>query len=474
MDPMERLALRAALLPPAEARQAWAELTEAVAWMAFPDDVQRCLPAIAVNLGCHGSGAQGLGEHGSAVAHAGRLSGVYRASWAENILRIRQMRPLLEDLARSSVDYRVLKGAAICAMTDRWGVRRMGDVDIVVASAHAHRTMAALRDHGFQPRFFRRINPARPPDSACWEGPEGQILDLHVASRRRARGSILDWAVRAPAIPLESQGIRWPVPPPEVMLIHALKHAQLGAAHSDHAQALLDAHLLLPRVDSTRVMALAHRTRSLGLLQALYADLAAIGRDAPGGRGYVPDSSDEWRQAWRRSWRGEVRRALRLPGVLVERLPTRHDLQEALAQQHVRRTFYVPWLVLGQLRPLERAAVTLAGGFVRKPGGSITIDREIRVRVGAPAHIVGKSASLSITCSDPCARVLFVNGESAGVLAGQGAVLVRQVPEMVEVSARFLGDPPEGSGTEHTLSVRFSSLDNRALGISPDSAARRK
>lgn len=470
MDLLEGLALRAAVLHGDDARQAWMDLTSRVDWMDLPDGVQRCLPAIAVNLACHGSSATDMGE--GAVPYAARLGGVYRASWTENILRIRQMAPLLEDLASSGVDYRVLKGAAICAITDRWGVRRMGDIDVVVARADARKATTALRSLGFTPRFFRRISARRPPESACWEGPKGQILDLHVTSRRRTGHSILDWAMHTPAVTFESQGIRWPVPPPEVMLVHALKHAQLGAAPSDYAQALLDARVLLPRSDPRRLDALARRTGSLGLVRALALDLATLHSNAPQEFGQTSGPVAEWRRAWRRSWRGEVRRTLRLPAILFERLPRPRDVQRALEHQQIRRTLYVPWLVLGQLRPVERVAVTLLGGFVTRTGCAIQLDREVRLRVQVPVQMVGRSANVRVTCSDPRARVLFINGESAGVLAGQAGIFVHRIPETMEVSARFLGDPPRGGGQRHTLALAFPS--SRADAVPSDAVPARR
>ena len=52
-DDSQSLALKAALLEPTDALHAWHALLARVAWMDFPDQVVRCLPSIAVNLGCH-------------------------------------------------------------------------------------------------------------------------------------------------------------------------------------------------------------------------------------------------------------------------------------------------------------------------------------------------------------------------------------------------------------------------------------
>lgn len=458
VDRLERLAIRSAVLSPAQAMASWNELTNSVPWMELPDGVQRCLPAIAVNLACHGPRLTPPADEDS-VPYAGRLKGVYRASWADNIMRIRHARPLLERLSHSQLNYRVLKGSAICAITDRWGVRRMGDIDIVVAKADFRAAITSLRQEGFEPRFFRRISTARPPESASWEGPEGQIVDLHVAARRSPNRSILDWAIRAPSIPVESQGIRWPVPPPEVMLIHALIHARLGAASSDHAQALLDVEVLLPRVNTRRLLDLASRTRTLGLVHLISAELADVRSDISCESAHSSAHSEHSGRAWKRSLRQDLQRARTLPTVIVERRPNRRDLRRVFHQRGVRRAVYIPWLVIGQLRPVERAAYKVTGGFLLQVGSELHLERELRVRAPVPPRIVGRNAHLVVACSDPRARVLFVNGISTGVVSGFARVFVERIPPSIEVSARFLGDPPPSVEGEASAELRVTFPD---------------
>ena len=454
MDPLERLALQAALLPREQALDAWTRLTDDIAWMVFPDPVQRCLPAIAVNLGCHGSPSRGAVSPGSPVPHASRLGGVYRATWADNITRLRGTAPLLERLGEARIDARVLKGAAICAITDRWGARPMGDIDIVVDRAQARTTTAVLRGTGYRPRFARRISDTHPPQSACWEGPDGQVIDLHIARGDRRPTSLLDWARRAPAVTAESQGITWAVPPAEVMLLHALVHARLAAARSDHAQALLDAPILLPRVDTARLHALARRTGTTGLVQALESDLAEIHGTAPSMAPAIPAQESP---RWQRAWTGELRRSVSLPRIIVERRLHPRDLRRALQQAHVRRGLYVSWLTLGQLRPLERAVMTAVGGFLTETPSSVALQRELRVRVGVRSELIGRPAKLLIRCSDARARVLFVNGESVGVLTGEAGVWLDRLPGILEISARFLGDPSPRRDDPGTLTVECAS-----------------
>ena len=101
--------------------------------------------------------------------------------------------------------------------------------------------------------------------------------------------------------------------------------------------------------------------------------------------------------------------------------------------------------------------MTAVGGFLTETPSSVALQRELRVRVGVRSELIGRPAKLLIRCSDARARVLFVNGESVGVLTGEAGVWLDRLPGILEISARFLGDPSPRRDDPGTLTVECAS-----------------
>lgn len=451
----ERLALQAALLPRSEAVSAWHRLLAGVEWMDLPDPAVRCLPSIAVNLGCHSRpGAADSRD----VPHAARLAGVYRATWTANIMRIRGLSPVLASLSAHEVRFRVLKGAAICALTDHWGVRRMGDIDLVVHEDDASATARLLRRMHVTPRFSRVVDDSAMPRASCWVGPQGQILDLHVGNPSRRGVNVLDVVLDGPGITAESQGRTWRLPTLEAMVVHAAAHAGVGASVTDHAQAVLDLSRLLPRTDPRALEELAQRTRvvwELDVLQGALADLTGQAR-APRRSRTATTLSAIGRTV------DHVRdEARRLPQVLAERTAGEDGRDVTFTTTGRARTrLYRMWQATGQLRPLERAICRVLGGFVVT--GSIDLPRDRRLRVHVPPILHGRSATITLTCPDDYARLLFIDGRSHGVIDGDATVRLTAAPRSVEVSMRLLGSPPHADMSP--LDVRISPSSDPEVG----------
>lgn len=425
-DGPNRLAIAAALLPPDSARAAWVEFLTQVHWEDATEAMQRCFPLIAINLHCHTGFSFALRQD---VPYAQQLAGVYRATWTANIIRMRSLGSLFGEFARRSVDYRLLKGTAVCARSDLWGSRRMGDVDVVVRDADAVQAVAALRAHGFTPRFFRPIDDQGVPDSSCWEGPQGQIFDLHVGHPRRRPSHILDLVVASPSMIVTSQGQSWPLPSPSAMAVHAASHAQVGAAASDVTQALLDLARLLPLADAGQLGRWARAAGVTGPLAALAGELGELG--VPGCDVPAAVRTEPLARAGRRV----TSDARRIPRVLRER----RARAPHVTNPHLRTWLYRPWFRAGQLRPLERLVSQTVGGFLRE--GALDLPRDRRRRVVVPHHLRGQAASLTVSCGDRYARLLFIDGVSHGVIDGVATVTLHRAGRSVEVSLRLLGDP---------------------------------
>ena len=62
-----------------------------------------------------------------------RLKGAYRFNWARNSKLISAVVPVLREFEKESIDYRLLKGAALNLINSSLGVRTMGDIDLLIS-----------------------------------------------------------------------------------------------------------------------------------------------------------------------------------------------------------------------------------------------------------------------------------------------------------------------------------------------------
>lgn len=421
----EVLALSAAILPYPQAGGAWRRLLSEIPWEDFDESLQRCLPVIAMNLS-----STRYGDVARAVPQGGRLAGFYRATWTANIVRLRGLNALLDAFQSGSVDYRMIKGMAVCALTDQWGSRRMGDADLVVDQRDAAKAVHSLRTHGYVPRFFRRIDASSPPRSSCWAGPEGQVVDLHLGDPSRRHPSVLDLMLASPPRYVQSQSRQWPLPSPAAMAVHAASHAQVGAAPSDFVQSLVDVSRLLPLADEDELRELSRATATTGPLRHVVAELTSVTR------GERPAMSPRRAESFSRAIATILGEAQRLPAVVRER----NAPSPSESGPHVRGWLYRPWYRVGQIRHLERLVVRACGGFLRE--GSIDLPRDRRRKVVFPRDLQGHPIKIQITCRDPYARLLFINGVSYGVLQACSAITLTCSAPSLELSARLLGEPP--------------------------------
>jgi hypothetical protein len=440
LDRYETLALQAALLPRDEAVLAWRELVAQVPWMEFPDPVERCLASIAVNLGAHSRHESDSSEE---VPYSAKLAGVYRATWTANIMRLRGLSPVFDAFDHQGIDYRVLKGTALCASTDRWGTRRMGDIDVIVSSDQGARSVSVLRSLNFSPTYFRVIDDSDPPSDSSWEGPHGHIIDLHVANPERRSPELLDVLLSEQPSKTTSQGRTWPVPSPEALIVHSAMHARKGSAVSDHIQSLIDISLLLPLADSDRLRSLARRVRVTHPLSFLLEEISRITNSTSS-----TPAIEEWRaEPFIVSIRQFFTRATTFERVRRERVTTR----PALDNTNVRHTLYRIWFQTGQMRPLERIICRAFGGFLRS--GESDLPRDRRRHIAVPHSLRGRCIRVEVDCGDAYERLIFVNGIKFGTIEKKLTITLDHAPKSLEISLRLLGEPPQTALSPITVTI---------------------
>ncbi len=160
------LLLRAALLDPRAASEAFARWSARVDWDALDPGSTRLLPLLAHNLG----------ELDDLLIK--RARGVLRHTWSRNQRLFHRTAPALRALQAEGVPVMLLKGAALVARTyGHAGLRPMNDLDVLVPLEAASRARQCLANLGWRPTYFVR---------------EGQLPHLHAIGLGDGSGAEID------------------------------------------------------------------------------------------------------------------------------------------------------------------------------------------------------------------------------------------------------------------------------------------
>ncbi|MPZ48108.1 MAG: hypothetical protein GEU75_02145 [Dehalococcoidia bacterium] len=170
----ERLLVRAACLPEAEARPAWEQWRRGNTLASCGKTSLDLLPAVFRNLSQTGA----IDERDAAI-----LRGAYRKSWIQNGLHIEGGARALRLLGEHGIEGLVLKGAALTAtLYHDAGARPMADVDLLVSLARAEEAYRLLLANGWRPDLppggpMANIMQVVRSLDLVWE--DGTRLDLH-------------------------------------------------------------------------------------------------------------------------------------------------------------------------------------------------------------------------------------------------------------------------------------------------------
>jgi hypothetical protein len=179
-DPIQRLAIEAAVAEPHAALAAWRRLlAEADLADLWDAEVYRLLPLVWRRLG------DDVGPE-----QAERLRGLYRKSWVSNQHHLHQGAELIARLQDEDIESLVLKGLPLALRYyGDLAVRPMGDVDLLVHPEHATATWRLLEDLGYETLSVR----TRAPSPWEREGDDDWFLRLrHARGFRRNRLDLID------------------------------------------------------------------------------------------------------------------------------------------------------------------------------------------------------------------------------------------------------------------------------------------
>ena len=211
--------LRAALLGRSEAIEAWQ------AWKSEVD-LERIDHASSRLLGLL---YRNLRTHGVADPLMSRFKGVYRLTWYKNQMLFHSIATLQQALLDAGLLTMVLKGAALTIQYYRdYGLRPMGDFDVLVRTEQAPAAIALLTQLGWRPEW-RPIESFVEPLFSVVLGcsfldTAGRALDLHwhVLPESTYPGADLDFWEGA--VPMGFLGVPTLALNPADQLLHVCAH----------------------------------------------------------------------------------------------------------------------------------------------------------------------------------------------------------------------------------------------------------
>lgn len=445
------LVLLAALGPPEIARSAWHRATEIESIDIWPNELARPLPRIFLRL-----------KDDPTTPHVALLRGIFRAAWAANMLRVRHCLPVLADLDEIGIPYRLIKGTAICSLTDEWGARRMGDVDLVVPEAE----MKVVREHLAAHGFTERVPHSYP--SGLWDDSHGGIIDLHWA---RNSDPYLGAILTGPSFSPEVLDSRVTVPSPEFSVAIAVRHARDGSAASDYIQGLIDMDRLLPQCNRSQLELALDELDVWTFAAAMLEQLRVLGSDRAIGQpplGLPPrrtGHSAKRQQSISRMVRHAIRVAQRRTLNPISLAQSAPDLK--------RQPLLLAWLSLAQLRPIEQFFARTRGGFLPSPVGTLPsntlvsilpkeqlsqellitsirirgVEDRWKIRIRPQRRLRIRLSTRDVANVTP--RMLFVNGRLHGFFPtdGQQSTLIDlpEPQETLEFSLRLAPGIPQPS-----------------------------
>ncbi|MBI4749064.1 MAG: nucleotidyltransferase family protein [Acidobacteria bacterium] len=162
-NPEQELLLQAALLKGDPARAAWEAWCAKVDLQTLDDGSFRLLPLLYQNLKALGV------EHPWLQV----MKGIHRHTWVKNQTLLHGMTPVLKMFQQAGIEPIVLKGTAlITRYYENFGLRPMGDFDVLVPRQSANQAIELLGQAGWTPGF-------RAPHAQVFRKSDGTECDLH-------------------------------------------------------------------------------------------------------------------------------------------------------------------------------------------------------------------------------------------------------------------------------------------------------
>ena len=353
----QKLALAAALLPADQARIKWEELRNLSTIEELDHSVTRILPSIHRNLKDFLTGNDLL-----------KLQGASKHTWAKNTEFLNQLKPFIEALNSSAIDYRVLKGGAINLLYRPGNFRIMGDIDLLISQRDLGRVRNLLEQCDFRSKFsydcphndksIRKLELDYSNDNSL-------EIDIHLAEHRAPRALFKKMLKRPPRV-VDFSGTPIRIPDDDLLIAHSLIHGSLKVESSDQAQMILDVFLLLNNSNADKTAATVRSLRIDRLLDSYLSAEAEIFQKTESRK--VARSTNYFLQFYFfiLNLRFNFSGLAKIHKVIKYRSPSPFHVGKILGYFNGKSLLYALWLYTGMIRHAERLVVKKLGGFSTK------------------------------------------------------------------------------------------------------------
>jgi|688.fasta_scaffold60073_5 hypothetical protein len=387
------------------------------------------------------------------------LRGIYKSNWSRNSLALSALIPFVRELDSSGIEYRLIKGGAIILYCKSIGIRRMGDLDLVIPKHRRRKTQSILSELGFVPRY---PGDRRSKSNEIRENSKGVVLDIHYVNRFHTFNSSFTGLREVTHL-----GNSFKLPSIEASVLIAAVHGCAEHSNGDYYQSTWDISMLYPLVDERKLSLLA---KKYGVRRELYNLLSYLNRLGVSTHNKtLPTFAFSKLSAIREVMIGPVKS---LSNFSMPRILNFSNFRIRYFLSHLRELddwYYLVWGMFGMIRPLERIFVSKKGllGRNRKiqyqekltvvlnPDQLHFSDVGFEVRqifANEVRVLIQKSTAnrlkldLNIELENPSPRMLFINGIAHGHIASSlgshYGFEIESENNRVELSFRDFSSPP--------------------------------
>jgi len=433
----QKLALRAALLTNIDAVSAWSELRSQTSIEDLDHSVTRILPSVYRNI-----------KANLKDADLPKLKGSTLHTWAKNIEFLRQLEPLVVELTKEAIDYRVLKGGAINLLFNPPNFRIMGDIDLLISKSNFEKTLSVLQRTGFAPKYAiacQHFSRFRISLESSFVNQKSLEIDLHVVEARSEAVLFGRMLKLSPCIVIRDN-LKIRIPQTESLIIHAIRHGLLAVEPEDLAQMVLDVELLTKKVDLNNLI---REMRRLNMVASFHEYLAlreeilgATNEPIRKVNNFLPKLSVNPMKIFRRP----LILLITLMKAILYRAPRLKDWNQIWRKLDQNRILYLFWLYTGLIRQFELLMTTRFRGFLPQNYPDLKLSpvsiwaNDWRFRVSSE-----KQARLEINLESQAFEkqsfLVFSNGKLVAVTEknalGKYQLLIRNPSKFNEISIRL-------------------------------------
>lgn len=353
------------------------------------------------------------------LMHRDSIKGVLKHNWASNMRFMNSIKPIVQILNDESINYRILKGGALILLFQDFSIRRMGDIDLLISAKDLNRLKEILYENNFV-NSIEKICPHLKYEEIKQDlnfvDAKGVELDIHIAENRFSNG-LFELMLRSASNVLKHEECKFLCPSAELLVLHAIYHADLEVNSGDLTQGLIDLKLLLDFVDFKRLVSSSNDLGLNHLLNNYISQLYTL----TGNYKYKEMSqllpsftkTNRWRKLnylARHSfsvWKS--RKIMVKNAILVFRDFPGYKLK------------YLFWLSTGKLRPLERFFCDYTSGFLKNNSNSPWIFSS------AEAQDIRFSLSREIGRDWCSIRVTSIHLENAEFILFRNGIMINKV-----------------------------------------------